>query len=56
LIEKIKAAQREQMRIPLLQSGLELMDDKKSVLIEKIKDVIIERFKMILTVLKSGYK
>jgi AraC-like DNA-binding protein len=34
LHDKIKAA--------LLRSGLELMDDKKSVLIEKIKKVIIE--------------
>lgn len=42
LMEKINPVQREQMRVALLHSGLELMDDKKSILIEKIKDVIIE--------------
>jgi len=38
----ISAAQHDQVRVALLKSGLELMDDKKSVLIEKIKSVIIE--------------
>ena len=38
----LTAEQREQIRIALLKSGLELMDDKKAVLIEKIKNVIIE--------------
>lgn len=40
--ESISAAQREQIKAALLKSGLELMDDKKSMLIEKIKNVIIE--------------
>ncbi|MDB5011466.1 MAG: AraC family transcriptional regulator, partial [Mucilaginibacter sp.] len=38
----ISSAQIEKLNIALLQSGLELMDDKKSILIEKIKNVIIE--------------
>jgi AraC-like DNA-binding protein len=42
LVDSISPAQREQIRSALLQSGLELMDDKKSVLIQKIKNVIIE--------------
>jgi len=42
LMEDITLKQREQLRISLLKSGLELMDDKKAVLIEKIKNVIIE--------------
>jgi AraC-like DNA-binding protein len=42
LLETISSAQREQIRTALMQSGLELMDDKKSVLIQKIKNVIIE--------------
>jgi AraC-like DNA-binding protein len=42
LFEKITPLQQEQFRDALKLSGLELMDDKKSVLIEKIKDVIIE--------------
>jgi AraC-like DNA-binding protein len=42
VMEEITREQREQIRIALLQSGLELMDDRKAVLIEKIKTVIIE--------------
>ncbi len=42
LMEKITPVQREQIRTALLKSGLELLDDKKSVLIQRIKDVIIE--------------
>jgi AraC-like DNA-binding protein len=42
IMENITAEQREQIRIALLQSGLELMDDKKAVLIEKIKNIVIE--------------
>ena len=42
LMEPIKPTDREKIRAALLKSGLELMDDKKSVLIEKIKDIIIE--------------
>ena len=42
ILEKISAEQRDQIRTALLKSGLELMDDKKSVLIQKIKNVIIE--------------
>jgi AraC-like DNA-binding protein len=42
ILENITAGQREQIRIALLKSGLELMDDKDAVLIEKIKNVIIE--------------
>jgi AraC-like DNA-binding protein len=36
------AEQREALRIALLRSGLELLDDPKAILIEKIKCVIIE--------------
>lgn len=42
IMEDLSAPQREQLRIALLQSGLELMDDKKAILIEKIKNVIID--------------
>ncbi len=42
IMENISDDQRDQIRIALLKSGLELMDDKKAVLIEKIKNVIIE--------------
>ena len=40
--EDITPEQREHLRKLLLKSGLELMDDKKPMLIEKIKNVIVE--------------
>jgi AraC-like DNA-binding protein len=40
--EDITAAQHDQLKINLAKSGLELLDDKRSILIEKIKNVIIE--------------
>ena len=42
IMENITMVQREQLKKVLLDSGLELMDDKKAMLIEKIKNVIIE--------------
>lgn len=42
IMEDITALQRNEIKIALLKSGLELMDDKKAILIEKIKNVIIE--------------
>jgi AraC-like DNA-binding protein len=41
-LEDISEGQRLQLKTNLKKSGLELLDDKKSVLIEKIKNVIIE--------------
>lgn len=40
--QNITSEQREYLRTALLKSGLELMDDKKAILIERIKSVIIE--------------
>ncbi len=40
--ENITEIQRQQLKTNLLKTGLELLDDKKSILIEKIKNVIIE--------------
>ncbi|MFL5729226.1 MAG: AraC family transcriptional regulator, partial [Cytophagaceae bacterium] len=42
VMESLTALQREKLKISLLNAGLELMDDKKAVLIEKIKNAIIE--------------
>jgi AraC-like DNA-binding protein len=42
IMEGISPLQREQFRAALLRSGLELMDDKKAILIQKIKTAIIE--------------
>jgi AraC-like DNA-binding protein len=42
IMETITDEQRTQLNNALKESGLELMDDKKAVLIEKIKNIIIE--------------
>jgi AraC-like DNA-binding protein len=42
IMEDITLEQREQLKQALHDTGLELMDDKRSVLIERIKNVIIE--------------
>ena len=42
IMEDISVQQKEQLKTALLKSGLELIDDKKSELIQKIKNVIIE--------------
>lgn len=42
IMENISDEKRALLRKGLLNSGLELMDDKKAILIEKIKNVIIE--------------
>src|SRR5688500_13839697 len=40
--EDITEQQRKELKESLLKSGLELLDDKKSILIEKIKNIIVE--------------
>jgi len=42
IMENISAEQREQLKAELLNSGLELMDDKRAVLIERIKNTVVE--------------
>jgi len=42
LFESITPEHREKFRASLLKFGLELMDDKKAILIQKIKTIIIE--------------
>jgi PAS domain S-box-containing protein len=42
IMENISAEQREQLRLALLTSGLQLIDDHKAVLIEKIRTIIVE--------------
>jgi len=42
IMEDLSEEQRDQLKVNLLTSGLELMDDKRAILIEKIKNVIIE--------------
>ena len=42
IMENLNEEQRTQLKLELFNSGLELMDDKRAMLIEKIKNVIIE--------------
>lgn len=42
ICEVITSEQREKLKTNLLRSGLELLDDKKSIIIEKITNLIIE--------------
>jgi len=40
--EVLSEEQRNQLRVALIRTGLELMDDKKAMLVEKIKNIVIE--------------
>lgn len=42
IMEDLTVEQHDELKSSLLNSGLELMDDKRSILIEKIKNVITE--------------
>ena len=42
VMEDMTKEQLQQLKANLLETGLELLDDKKAILIEKIKNVIIE--------------
>lgn len=55
IMEEPTIKQLEQLRIGLHTSGLELMDDKKGVLIEKIKNVVIEMIHHSDEVIKTNF-
>ncbi len=42
IMEDISDEKRELLKANLIESGLELMDDKRAILIEKVKNVIIQ--------------
>ena len=42
ILEDITPEQRAELKINLQKSGLELLDDKKNILIERIKNIIVE--------------
>jgi hypothetical protein len=42
VMETLTPENRELLRVALFRSGLELIDDKKAILIEKIQNVIVE--------------
>ena len=51
----ISSAQRERLKSILLRSGLELLDDKRAILIERIKNVIVEMIHYMDEVPKTKY-
>ena len=55
IMEDISADQRVQLKQALLNSGLELMDDKRAMLIERINNVIIEMIHHSDEVPKTNY-
>ena len=42
IIGELSSKQEQELKTVLLKSGLELLEDKKSMLIEKIKNIVIE--------------
>ena len=42
IMDDISTEIHDELKINLLQSGLELMDDQRAILVEKIKNIIIE--------------
>ncbi|HTA81489.1 MAG TPA: helix-turn-helix domain-containing protein [Bacteroidia bacterium] len=55
IMEEPTVAQLEQLRKALHSSGLELMDDKRGVLIEKVKNTIIEMIHHSDEVIKTNF-
>lgn len=42
VMEQLLPEDREQLKVALLESGLELMDDHRAILIERIKNIVFE--------------
>lgn len=42
ILEDITVEQREQLKLNLLKSGLELLDDKRAIMIERIQNIVVE--------------
>lgn len=55
IMEELSAEQWEQLKVDLFNSGLELMEDKRGVLIEKIKNIIVEMIHHSDEVLKINF-
>jgi AraC-like DNA-binding protein len=55
IMEVLSASQREELNSLLLDSGLELMDDKRAILIEKIKNTVIEMVHYTDEVIKTNF-
>jgi AraC-like DNA-binding protein len=55
IMETLSEDQREQLKTALLRQGLELMDDKRAILIEKIMNVITEMIHYSDETIKTNY-
>lgn len=55
MLEDITEQQHQELKDNLLKSGLELLDDKRSILIEKIKNVIVEMIHYSEEIPKTNY-
>jgi AraC-like DNA-binding protein len=55
VMENLTPEQREIIRAELKKTGLELMDDKKAILVEKIKNVIVEAIHYSDEALKTNF-
>ena len=42
IVDELSPKQQQELKTSLLKSGLELLEDKKSMLIEKIKNIVVE--------------
>jgi AraC-like DNA-binding protein len=54
-LDDVTEQQQQQLKSNLAKSGLELLDDKRSILIEKIKNVIIEMIHYSEEIPKTNY-
>ncbi len=55
IMEEMNEEQHQLLKLNLLKSGLELLDDKKRILIDKIKNVIIEMIHYMDDIPKTNY-
>ena len=55
IMEDMTPQQKEYLKIALIDIGLELMDDKRGILIEKIKNVIVEMVHHVDEVPKTNF-
>lgn len=55
LMEDISGARLDQLKAALLKVGFELMDDKRAILIEKIKNTVIEMVHLSDEVIKVNF-
>jgi YesN/AraC family two-component response regulator len=55
IMENLASEQREQVKTVLLNCGFELMDDKRAILIERIKNTIVEMVHHSNEVIKTNF-